>query len=65
MADCRLRPIAALTGLGRIADCTLGAMQCKDPQLQLQAVFCAVTQFQELSATEGTRNRCLPEGFEG
>eukprot|EP00969_Alexandrium_andersonii_P002095 92206-Alexandrium_andersonii.AAC.1 len=27
MADCRLLPIAALAGLGRIADCTLGTLQ--------------------------------------
>eukprot|EP00969_Alexandrium_andersonii_P023716 1035629-Alexandrium_andersonii.AAC.1 len=29
-ADCGLRWIAALAGLGRIADCTLGALRCKD-----------------------------------
>eukprot|EP00969_Alexandrium_andersonii_P126356 5585063-Alexandrium_andersonii.AAC.1 len=30
MADCGLRRIAALTGFGRIADCTLGTLRCKD-----------------------------------
>eukprot|EP00969_Alexandrium_andersonii_P362784 15460481-Alexandrium_andersonii.AAC.1 len=31
MADCGLRRIAALAGLGRIADCMLGALRRKDP----------------------------------
>eukprot|EP00969_Alexandrium_andersonii_P100047 4412758-Alexandrium_andersonii.AAC.1 len=30
MVDCGLRLIAALTGLGWIADRTLGTLQCKD-----------------------------------
>eukprot|EP00969_Alexandrium_andersonii_P067513 2978443-Alexandrium_andersonii.AAC.1 len=30
-ADCRLGRIAALTSMGRIADCTLGALQFRDP----------------------------------
>eukprot|EP00969_Alexandrium_andersonii_P089368 3944836-Alexandrium_andersonii.AAC.1 len=30
MADCGLRRIEALTGIGRIADCTLGTLRCKD-----------------------------------
>eukprot|EP00969_Alexandrium_andersonii_P025561 1116321-Alexandrium_andersonii.AAC.1 len=30
MADCGLRRIAARTGRGQIADCTLGTLQCKD-----------------------------------
>eukprot|EP00969_Alexandrium_andersonii_P329970 14582362-Alexandrium_andersonii.AAC.1 len=30
MADCGLRRIAAPTGLGWIADCTSGTLQCKD-----------------------------------
>eukprot|EP00969_Alexandrium_andersonii_P254941 11270833-Alexandrium_andersonii.AAC.1 len=29
MTDCRLGRIAAPTGLGRIAECTLGTLQCK------------------------------------
>eukprot|EP00969_Alexandrium_andersonii_P351038 15434564-Alexandrium_andersonii.AAC.1 len=29
-ADCGLRRIAALTSRGRIADCTLGSVPCKD-----------------------------------
>eukprot|EP00969_Alexandrium_andersonii_P049921 2191019-Alexandrium_andersonii.AAC.1 len=33
MADCGLRRIGALTGLGRIADCPLGVMRCKDVRL--------------------------------
>eukprot|EP00969_Alexandrium_andersonii_P363810 15462723-Alexandrium_andersonii.AAC.1 len=33
MADCGLRRIAALTGLGWIADCALGTLQCKDARL--------------------------------
>eukprot|EP00969_Alexandrium_andersonii_P206933 9141828-Alexandrium_andersonii.AAC.1 len=33
MADCGLGRIAARTGLGRIADCTLGTLQCKDASL--------------------------------
>eukprot|EP00969_Alexandrium_andersonii_P268203 11851714-Alexandrium_andersonii.AAC.1 len=37
MADCGLRRIATLTGLGRIADCTLGTLQCKDPKPCLSA----------------------------
>eukprot|EP00969_Alexandrium_andersonii_P135495 5993683-Alexandrium_andersonii.AAC.1 len=31
MADCGLRWIAALTGLEWVVDCTLGALQRKDP----------------------------------
>eukprot|EP00969_Alexandrium_andersonii_P000332 15069-Alexandrium_andersonii.AAC.1 len=30
MVDCALRRIAALACLGRIADCTLGTLRCKD-----------------------------------
>eukprot|EP00969_Alexandrium_andersonii_P245687 10857767-Alexandrium_andersonii.AAC.1 len=30
MADCGVRRVAALTSIGRIAGCTLGALQCKD-----------------------------------
>eukprot|EP00969_Alexandrium_andersonii_P064125 2824649-Alexandrium_andersonii.AAC.1 len=30
MADCGLRRIGALMGLGRIAECTLGALQYED-----------------------------------
>eukprot|EP00969_Alexandrium_andersonii_P320198 14146656-Alexandrium_andersonii.AAC.1 len=30
MADCGLGRIGALTGLGRIAECILGALRCKD-----------------------------------
>eukprot|EP00969_Alexandrium_andersonii_P367772 15471405-Alexandrium_andersonii.AAC.1 len=30
MAECGLRRIAALTGLRRIAECTLDNLQCKD-----------------------------------
>eukprot|EP00969_Alexandrium_andersonii_P293729 12982700-Alexandrium_andersonii.AAC.1 len=33
MADCGFRRTGALTGLGRIADCTLGTLQCKDARL--------------------------------
>eukprot|EP00969_Alexandrium_andersonii_P337926 14934689-Alexandrium_andersonii.AAC.1 len=33
MADCGLRLIASMTGLGWIVECTLGAAQCKDPRL--------------------------------
>eukprot|EP00969_Alexandrium_andersonii_P189898 8390103-Alexandrium_andersonii.AAC.1 len=31
-ADCGLRRLAALAGLERIADCTLGTLQCIDCQ---------------------------------
>eukprot|EP00969_Alexandrium_andersonii_P166148 7341487-Alexandrium_andersonii.AAC.1 len=31
MADCGLGWAAALPGIERLAGCTLGAMQCKDP----------------------------------
>eukprot|EP00969_Alexandrium_andersonii_P360924 15456447-Alexandrium_andersonii.AAC.1 len=33
MADCGLRRIAALTSIGRIADCTLGTLRCKDASI--------------------------------
>eukprot|EP00969_Alexandrium_andersonii_P214829 9487344-Alexandrium_andersonii.AAC.1 len=32
-AGCGLGRIAALAGLGLIADCILGTLQCKDPSL--------------------------------
>eukprot|EP00969_Alexandrium_andersonii_P204719 9046576-Alexandrium_andersonii.AAC.1 len=38
MADCGLRQIAALTGLWRIADCTLDPLRCEDPR-QLTCSF--------------------------
>eukprot|EP00969_Alexandrium_andersonii_P181582 8025062-Alexandrium_andersonii.AAC.1 len=38
MAVCGLRWIAILPGLGRIADCTLGTLQCKDARLQITRV---------------------------
>eukprot|EP00969_Alexandrium_andersonii_P120306 5318509-Alexandrium_andersonii.AAC.1 len=34
MADCGLRRAAAWTGLGRIADCTLGALQRTDARVR-------------------------------
>eukprot|EP00969_Alexandrium_andersonii_P068171 3006726-Alexandrium_andersonii.AAC.1 len=37
MADCGFRRIAVLEGFERIADCTLDALPCKDPKLQMRA----------------------------
>eukprot|EP00969_Alexandrium_andersonii_P060817 2680179-Alexandrium_andersonii.AAC.1 len=34
MADCGLRRIGALMGLGRIADCTLGTLRCKGARIR-------------------------------
>eukprot|EP00969_Alexandrium_andersonii_P107530 4744081-Alexandrium_andersonii.AAC.1 len=38
MADCGFRRTAALTGLGRIADCTLGTLQCKDASMTVHGI---------------------------
>eukprot|EP00969_Alexandrium_andersonii_P177763 7860106-Alexandrium_andersonii.AAC.1 len=35
MADCGVRRIAAVTGLGRIADWISGTLPCKDPRIRL------------------------------
>eukprot|EP00969_Alexandrium_andersonii_P263509 11647026-Alexandrium_andersonii.AAC.1 len=35
MADCGLRRLAPLMGIGRIADCTLGTLQRKDARCRV------------------------------
>eukprot|EP00969_Alexandrium_andersonii_P082920 3657405-Alexandrium_andersonii.AAC.1 len=39
MVDCGLKRIAALAGLGWIADCTLGTLQWKDVRPPLRGVL--------------------------
>eukprot|EP00969_Alexandrium_andersonii_P241312 10655264-Alexandrium_andersonii.AAC.1 len=38
MADCGLGRIAEQAGLGQRADCTLGALRCKDPSMSCRSV---------------------------
>eukprot|EP00969_Alexandrium_andersonii_P340702 15059070-Alexandrium_andersonii.AAC.1 len=57
-ADCGLGRIAALTSIGRIADCTLGALQCKDPRKCTMAsgvrnLNCAARETTSNSTSEG------------
>eukprot|EP00969_Alexandrium_andersonii_P290914 12858844-Alexandrium_andersonii.AAC.1 len=64
MADCGLRWIAALAGLGRIADCTSGPLHCKDASFSgaRRPAQCAQRAQRALSAAQNRRMPELPHG---
>eukprot|EP00969_Alexandrium_andersonii_P364139 15463500-Alexandrium_andersonii.AAC.1 len=48
-----LRRIAALASLGRIADCTLGILRCKDPSRRASAARSATVRARRLAGGQG------------